>query len=192
MLSALKANPHAVLAYPENARVAADGRRLREPWRFDTRGVASPAKRLRRVAAGMAAGDMVYGLFSADALRAVGRPYRSVLYPDRLLLAELALRGEFVQVPEILWTRRLLALPGRRRQRRAFWPSDVPLRAHLPYSLVHAGVLCREHGARTALLDFLPRSLAFEFLTTALALAYAGYLRARAPARTAGRVRFRA
>ena len=66
------------------------------PWRLDTRGMDAPRARMRRAFRGMAAGDMIYGVFRAAALEP-SAGYRPVLVPDRLLLSELALHGTFAQ-----------------------------------------------------------------------------------------------
>jgi hypothetical protein len=55
--------------------------------------------------AAVGAGDMVYGLMRIGALTSAGI-FRPVLRPDRLLVAELILRGDVRQVPEALWFRR--------------------------------------------------------------------------------------
>ena len=137
-------------------------------WRFDTAGVADPAERVRRALRRMVSGDMVYGLFRASALDATGF-YRPVLAPDRLLLGELARAGEFVQVPELLWARRYTGLAALERQRRAFWPDgDVPLRARLPWWLVHVGAAGRREGAGPALRDWLPSLARFQVRARAL------------------------
>ena len=62
-------------------------------------------RRLVLAVESMSAGNMVYVLYRADALARAG-VFRSVLAPDRLLLTELALQGQFVQVPDVLWYRR--------------------------------------------------------------------------------------
>ena len=59
---------------------------------------------------------MAYGLFRSDALRDCG-VYRSVLLPDRLLMFELSLRGEFRQVLESLWWSRVNYLTPERKEK---------------------------------------------------------------------------
>jgi len=49
--------------------------------------------------------NMIHGLFRSEVIRNSGM-FRSVWGPDILLLAELSLRGEFAQIPEILFYRR--------------------------------------------------------------------------------------
>jgi hypothetical protein len=150
--TALEAREDAVLAYPLTRRIGDDGAPLRDvrTWRCDTTDVAEPRRRLRAAYRCMVAGDMIYGLFRAAALERVPF-YRAVLVPDRLLLSELALLGTFVQVPEILWSRRYAGLADLDRQRRAFWPDGTPpSAARLPWWVVHAGVIAREGRAAVA------------------------------------------
>ena len=161
MVALLDAHPEAVLAYPLTRRVDAEGRPLRAAWRFDTEGVADPRARLRRGLYRMVSGDMIYGLFRAAALDRTGF-YAPVLAPDRLLLSELTLEGEFVQVPETLWDRRFAGLASLERQRRAFWPEGAPLRSRLPWWVAHSGRFGRRHGTRAALADYVPASVAFQ------------------------------
>jgi hypothetical protein len=132
--------PGAVLAYPLSVRITESDEVVRGPWHFDTAGVATPGKRLRAACGGMAAGSMVYGLFRAEAVARAGT-FRHVLNPDRLLLAELALQGEFRQVPAVLWERRFTGLASRARQRTSFFPDGAPWHAYLPSWLTHAAVV---------------------------------------------------
>jgi hypothetical protein len=158
---ALDARPQAVLAYPLTRRVNADGRPLRAAWRFDTEGIRDPRARLRRGLYRMVSGDMIYGLFRARALDRTGF-YAPVLAPDRLLLSQLTLEGEFVQVPETLWDRRFVGLASLERQRRAFWPEGAPPRTRLPWWMAHSAAWARQHGVRSALADYVPASVAFQ------------------------------
>jgi glycosyltransferase involved in cell wall biosynthesis len=138
----LDAVPSAVLAYPLTVRVGANGEPVQPPWQFETRGRADPVARVMAAAAGMVAGDMVYGLFRAPALADAG-PFPRTLLPDRLLLSELALRGEFVQVREALWERRMTARSTIRRQRRLLFGGRPPRHAYVPWWLAHARYLAR-------------------------------------------------
>jgi len=147
LLAALAAHPAAVLAYPLARRVDDEGREVPGygGWRCDTTGVADPRTRLRAAYVCMVAGDMVYGFARAGALDAVGT-YRPVLVPDRLLLAQLALRGEFAQVDAFLWTRRYAGLADLERQRQAFWPAGAPAYTRVPWWLTHAALVAWEQG----------------------------------------------
>lgn len=151
LVALLDAHPAVVLAYPITERIDAHGvsyPRRKPGWRFETRMVRDPRERLRRSFRGMVAGDMIYGLFRAEVLDRVGS-YRGVLVPDRLLLSEVALRGEFAQAPEVLWSRRFRGLAELDRQRKAFWPDgDAPAYVRLPWWQVHAGLFAWEYAVR--------------------------------------------
>jgi glycosyltransferase involved in cell wall biosynthesis len=140
LAGALAADPGAVLAYPHTQRIGAEGELLRGPWSFDTRDDHDVRRRLRRTYKHMVAGDMIYGLFRLDALAEIGELYQPVLVPDRLLLGEVALRGRFLQVPEVLWSRRFRGLASLERQRQAFWPAGPPAYARRPWWLVQSGL----------------------------------------------------
>jgi hypothetical protein len=138
LVAALEADARAVLAYPLNVGISDENVVIREPWTFHTDGVDDARERLIRSARGMVAGNMVYGLFRADLPGRFG-DFRSVLLPDRLLLAECALLGTFVQVPEILWLRRYSAgkAASRARQRQSFFPDGAPFWSHAPWPWQH-------------------------------------------------------
>lgn len=159
--------PQAVLAYPQSVRITETDEVVRGPWEFDTAGVSTPGKRLRSACLGMAAGSMVYGLYRAAAVARAGT-FRRVLNPDRLLLAELSLQGEFRQVPVVLWERRFTGLASRARQRRSFFPDGVPWHAYLASWPVHASVLLWTYAVRGAARPTIGRlhglGLTFEFL----------------------------
>ncbi len=124
----------------------------------------------------MVPGDMVYGLFRVDALEAAG-VLRDVLLPDRLLVAELALQGEFVQVDRLLWHRRgAPRLRGEAARQRA---RTEPFRGSgLPWQVQHARVLAASEG--------LPAAAAYLVLTPGFAGARAVQRRLRkAPRRDA-------
>jgi hypothetical protein len=142
LVDALDANPKVVLAYPLNRRIGPGGELLkRKPWTFDTFGVASRGARLRTGIRRMRAGNMVYGLYRVDALTRAG-VFRRVVIPDRLLMAELSLYGQFKQVPEVLWFRRWYGrVFSLRRQRASFFPGRRPLYSYCPWWIAHAASL---------------------------------------------------
>ena len=93
---------------------------------------------MRRGIMDMSAGNMVYGLFRVSALERAG-VYRNVLVPDRLLFTELALYGQFEQVPQVLWFRRWYGrIFSLGRQRTSFFPGGRPLYAYVPWWISHA------------------------------------------------------
>jgi glycosyltransferase involved in cell wall biosynthesis len=149
LVAALDSMPNAVLAYPFNSRVGPNSElTAKRPWKFETRGIASRSRRFRLALRNMSAGNMIYGLARAKDVAACG-VFRHVLVPDRLLIMELALRGEFLQVPEVLWFRRWYGpIFSLNRQRRAFFPNGRPLYAMVPWWISHASVLGWLYGIR--------------------------------------------
>jgi glycosyltransferase involved in cell wall biosynthesis len=139
LVEAMDANPDVVLSYPLNRRIGAAGEVLkRRPWAFDTFGVTDRWVRMRRSIKDMSAGNMVYGLYRVSALERAG-VYRHVLVPDRLLFTELALYGQFKQVPQVLWFRRWYGrIFSLGRQRVSFFPNGRPLYAYFPWWISHA------------------------------------------------------
>lgn len=142
LVSEMEANPGVVLAYPFTRRLDAEGHLLDKPARlFETRGLTSVDERWQHVSREhVASGDMVYGLMRADAVRHAG-VFRDVMCPDRLLIAELALRGEFHQVPAELWFRRQFDEASVGRQRTSLFAGRVPRGRWLPPWLQHARAL---------------------------------------------------
>ncbi|HEY6887981.1 MAG TPA: glycosyltransferase family A protein [Solirubrobacter sp.] len=175
VVAELDAHPEAVMAYGRSDRIDEHGQayqRAKPPWRFETAGLTDSRARLRSAFRGMVAGDMIYALFRVSAFEQVG-PYQAVLVPDRLLLSELALHGEFRQADALLWHRRFRGLADLDRQRRAFWPAGQPAYARLPWWLTHVGAFAyayaiqgkgeplgigRARGARLA-VDYLEVSV---------------------------------
>ena len=149
LVNVLDERPEVVLAYPRNWRVMPDGVVAdKRPWEFDTAGVDDRRLRFRRTMRHMSAGNMVYALARADAVKRAGI-YRHVLVPDRLLLMELSLEGQFHQVPEKLWFRRWYGpIFSLGRQRRAFFPDGRPLYAYVPWWIGHAVSLTWTLGVR--------------------------------------------
>jgi glycosyltransferase involved in cell wall biosynthesis len=168
LVTALDENPAAVLAYPLSERIDASGRAVSGSWRFATAAVDDPRTRLRRALTRMVSGDMIYGLLRTSVLPP-DRLYQPVLAPDRLLLSELALRGEFIQVEELLWRRRFVGLAALSRQRHAFWPDGgAPITSYLPWWIVHTGIAARRYGSLLAFRDYLPASVAFQLRSRAV------------------------
>lgn len=177
LVALLERHPEAVAAYPQTQRIDEHGRPYNRepPWRWDTVAICPRRRRMRAAFTGMAAGDMVYGLFRMRALPDAF--YRPVLVPDRLLLTELSLQGPFVQAPEVLWKRRFRGLAELDRQRRAFFLDAPPPRhTRLPWRLQHAGALAWTYALRGEGRPVVGRlegaSLAGDYLRLALGLHY--------------------
>ena len=132
----LERSPAAVLAYGRTYQFDSDRHVVREVDHFDTVGVPDPRERLARALHRMRAGDMVYGIYRREALQRSG-VIRTLLLPDRLLLAELSVQGEFVEVPRALRYRRVTGRATLARQRASLFGGRVPAYARLPWWLVH-------------------------------------------------------
>jgi glycosyltransferase involved in cell wall biosynthesis len=189
LVDALDAAPEAVLAYPQSVRLVESGRPPKRARAFETAGVRSPFARLSRCGARMSAGNMVYGLYRVAALERVG-PFPAVIGPDRLFLAELALIGEFRQVPRVLWQRRFTPRVNPRRQRASFFPGgNAPFHAYVPWFLVHGGILVSRYVIRGEGLPEVGRATALAAVIVYSARSALGRLRRRleAPYRAARR-----
>lgn len=189
--STLETAPGAVLAYPLNIRISAAGGELRPateqrggrlvpkaPWRFDTTGELRPRRRLMRAARGMSAGNMVYGLWRADALARAGI-FHPVLAPDRLVIAQAALLGQFAQVPEILWYRRFRVAVNDARQRRALFAGRPRALGLLPWWLSHPVVIGWRFGVRGAGRPLIGRAASMVVTNQYLIASGAHYVRRR-------------
>jgi hypothetical protein len=122
-------------------------------------------------------------------------PFPYVIGPDRLLLAHLAVLGEFRQVPEVLWYRRFAERVTSRRQRRSFFPGRrPPWHAYVPWWLVHGAILASRYGVQGAARPALSRPAAFAASGSYVARSAFGRLRRnlnmprRLARRTAGRL----
>ena len=177
LVRALDQSPGVVLAYPHNHRIGPDGLTEKKPWMFETVGLNDIRTRFRLTMRHMSAGNMIYGLGRADAIKRAG-VFRRVLVPDRLLLMELALEGQFQQIPEVLWFRRWYGpIFSLGRQRRAFFPDGRPLYAFLPWWIGHAAVLSWNLGVLGQCCPRIGRAVGFRFGVRYLWLA--GLLHAR-------------
>ena len=148
LVDELDSDPGAVLAYPITRRLFQDGSDIdKGPRLFDTSAHESVHDRWKSFCLAVGAGDMVYGLIRLDALRRAGT-FRTVLRPDRLLIAELTLQGRIRQVPEVLWFRRQSSSTSVARQRTTLLPQGATPRWFLwPPWLQHTVVLWREYAA---------------------------------------------
>lgn len=150
LVDELDGDPGAVLAYPITRRMGHAGEELEKgPRLFDTAACTTLAERWRHFChEGVGAGDMVYGLMRLDALRQAGI-FRVVLRPDRLLMAELTLRGRVRQVPEVLWFRRQShGTSVERQQTTLVLEGHEPKGFSSPPWLQHTRLLWREYAAR--------------------------------------------
>jgi glycosyltransferase involved in cell wall biosynthesis len=139
LLGTLEQHPQVVVAYPVALRTFKSSRpdvnRL-----FDTFAVERPLDRLRLCSQHLIAGNVIYGLFRAAVLQRAG-VFRPVLMPDRQVLLELALFGQFKQIPELLWYREIKKSFSIGRQRTALFARAAPWYSYVPAHLAHAAVL---------------------------------------------------
>jgi glycosyltransferase involved in cell wall biosynthesis len=102
----LEAAPRAVVAFPQTRLIDGDGREIGplDDVDLDLRG-ADPIDRLARLLRHRLEWHPVFGVIRTDVLRDT-RGIGAFVLADVAVLAELALRGEFHQVPEQLFLRR--------------------------------------------------------------------------------------
>ncbi len=136
LVDALERSPAAVLAYGRTYQFDSDRHVVREVDRFDTAGVSDPRERLAGALRGMRAGDMVYGVYRRESMRRAG-VIRRLLLPDRLLLTELSVQGEFVYVPRALRYRRITGRATLARQRASLFREGAPAYTRLPWWAAH-------------------------------------------------------
>lgn len=105
-LGELTHTPCAVVAYPRTELIDAEGRVTGVDNLSLAIGQARAHDRLRNLYRRMRLGNPVFGLMRSDALRKT-RLHGSFISSDTVLLAELLMLGEFREVPEILFRRRL-------------------------------------------------------------------------------------
>lgn len=187
LVEELDRRPDAVLAAPDAALLGPGGELSPRSPLLDTSQIRSLPGRLAALSRGLRAGQMVYGLFRVEAVRRAGG-FRHLLQADRLLLTEAALTGALVRVPETLWYRRQSSAFSLERQRRACFPDGVPVRARLPWPLVHAAALGwslglhgtgRPYVSRRAGLLVAPLALALNSWTAATSVWRSGRKRLR-------------
>ncbi len=140
LVRTIEAHPEAVLVHPRSVGVDADGTIYHRPPAYDTGGEQDPLQRLRDAWRGAPAGYLVYGLIRVRDLEACG-VYRPVREPDRLLITGLAVRGQIVEHPEVLYYRRRTDLPDAARQRAACFPDGIPLHVLVPWPFTHGALL---------------------------------------------------
>lgn len=163
LLAVLEASPPTVvLAYPRTQLIDADGNVVGE-FEDDlaSRPGAPPHVRLRKVVRNVSLGNVIFAVMRTEGLRRT-RLHGNYPTADYVLLAELALAGEFRMVPEPLFLRRLhegistRANPTTEALTRWFDPQRRPVRN--PSIL-----LFRQHiaGIRHARLSRSERTLAY-------------------------------
>lgn len=105
-IEALEADADAVIAQPRSAFIDDAGDEVVRSFRVNDWSHPSPAARLRAVLGRNHEYGFAFGLIRAEVLTQVDE-YRARYGADELLLAELALRGRFVEVDDHLFLNRL-------------------------------------------------------------------------------------
>ena len=107
-VSALDAAPASViLVYPRARFIDGDGTVIGvDRDILDTRHMSSPHRRLARILTNLNLANAVEGLIRSKVLRQT-RLIGSFIASDYVLLAELAMLGEFLELPDVLFHRRL-------------------------------------------------------------------------------------
>lgn len=147
LVGELDRHPQVVLAYPRMVRIFPKYRKL-ITRQFDTLGMTRPLARLRAATTGMiTAGNCIYGLVRSSALLQAGI-FPAVLMPDRFIMLQLALLGQFRQVPEYLWYREVAGRFSYGRQRQMLFADQVPLHTHVPVHLQHCGAMIWHWGLK--------------------------------------------
>jgi glycosyltransferase involved in cell wall biosynthesis len=105
-LEALEEDPGAVLAYPKTRLIDETGATVSDHEDGLALGQATPHARLAALVPALGYANPIYGVIRSSALRQT-RLLGAYPTADYVLLAELALLGRFVEVPERLFLRRI-------------------------------------------------------------------------------------
>ena len=102
-MAVLEKEPEVVLAYPQTRFIDLEGKIISEiiPEQIDTRRIPA-LHRYKCLLWNLAMCTMIYGLFRRSALVRTAK-FQNILWPDYLLMAELALIGTFAQCDEKLF-----------------------------------------------------------------------------------------
>ena len=182
-IEAFDANPGAVAVCPRSFRMEGDGTIVKSVEEdLNTMAIEPVVKRFARTFRGISAGNMIYGLFSAEALERAGI-MRWQLLPDRLLLCELSLYGGMAEVAEHLWFRRYRRIASKERQRAASFVDGVPRYIRWPWWFAHGVMLWREYGSGrkqdSPLTKWQGRKLAVHYALLAIQLDSGRWLKRR-------------
>lgn len=105
-VTALEDEPGAVLAYPRTMLIDAGGNETGEfPNRLELRD-PNPSVRLRRYLRSIRLANPIFGVIRTDQLRDVGG-LGTFPSADLLTLARLAMRGQFIEVDQVMFYRRM-------------------------------------------------------------------------------------
>jgi len=157
MRKELDDHPEAVLVYPIAAYIDDDGAPANHrEVRFDSAGIVSATRRFRWVCDHLeGAGSMAYGLYRSQMLSDCG-VYRDTFLPDRLLMFELSLRGEFRQVCRPLWYRRIrpaeavMSTTLERQRKTLFEKNQEPSYLAWPWWIVFGSIFFKTYFLKTS------------------------------------------
>ena len=168
----LEANPGACIAFPSSCWIGADDEALpRASGWSDTRGMAAAARFFTILWGNM---HPILGLMRASQLRACA-PMQDLTGADLVLLAELALRGDFVHAADATWSRREFRTETRYEEKLARYASDATRIARSPmqrrFPLLQLPVALMRVVLRSG-MPSLDKVAALLALTAALPLRY--------------------
>jgi glycosyltransferase involved in cell wall biosynthesis len=104
-LEVLQSRPEVVLCYPKTRLIDENSLPLRDYEDRYRRDRPSPSSRFRTIVRRMVAANLIFGLIRTDVLRSTNL-MGNYVGADGVLVAELALRGTFHEVPDRLFLRR--------------------------------------------------------------------------------------
>ncbi len=107
-MEALARHPEVVLAYSATELIDADGRRLSAVDQDVALASTSASARFRRVLDRLGYCNVIYGVLRREVLARTGL-MGTFMHSDAVLIAEVALHGQFYEVPEVLFSRRMHA-----------------------------------------------------------------------------------
>ncbi|HYE34809.1 glycosyltransferase family 2 protein [Methylocaldum sp.] len=152
-VAVLDQHPEVVLCYPQFVRVDAERNPL-EARRSQVDGAAAPPERFRTLILKRSTCEEIYGVVRTHVLRQT-RLIGSYSNSDDNLLAELALRGQFFEVPEPLFFHRVhsgqsTTVFGDRLARFRWFDTSAAGRLHFPF--------CRQFREYIGLIQRAPLS----------------------------------
>lgn len=152
-VAVLDHEPSVVLCYPQFVRVDAEGKPL-SSRRSKIHGNADPHERFRSLILWRDTCEEIYGVMRTDVLRQT-RLIGNYSNSDDNLLAELALRGRFYEVPKALFFHRVhpqqsTTVYTDRLARVAWFDTSAAGRLHFPF--------CRQFREYAALIGRVPLS----------------------------------
>ena len=168
MIQVMQAKSNIILVYPQTIHIdnAGEIRKKKPKPPFSTLGL-NDAERVRAVSKyGRGFGKMVYGLFRAAPLSRAG-VFRSVLFPDVILLMELSLQGDIHQIDAELWYNRKTDGFSIARQKKSLFVQK-PWYIALPWPLVNTCVLAWNTAIRADSENRARRYLGYRLAITYL------------------------